>query len=60
MSRLYKCAKNCGSIEETNEDNIPVCCGMEMVEVGEEDIFSCPGCAGCQAGCGSLRDDEAN
>jgi hypothetical protein len=57
MSKLYKCAKNCGSIEETSESNTPVCCGVKMVEIDEEDIFSCPGCAGCHMGCDGLKDE---
>ncbi len=51
MSKIYMCSKNCGSIEETDSKKAPVCCGVEMREVNEEELFSCPGCAGCHVGC---------
>ncbi|MDF1498707.1 MAG: hypothetical protein P1P85_05160 [Patescibacteria group bacterium] len=51
MSKLYKCAKGCGSIEENDKEKVPTCCGVEMIEINEEELFSCPGCSGCHTGC---------
>ena len=46
MQKIYKCAKNCGSIERVKEnDKIPVCCGVEMVEVKKDESESL-GCFG--------------
>ena len=56
MPKIYKCAKNCGSIEESRDDKVPVCCGFEMVEIKEEELFGCPGCSGCQADCVGKKD----
>lgn len=51
--KLYKCAKGCGSIEETDRSEMPFCCGVEMVEISEDEIFGCGGCCSCcGAGCG--------
>jgi len=58
MTKLYKCAKNCGSIEEMKDKKVPTCCGLKMIEVKEEELYSCPGCSGCSAGCGVLKDEE--
>ena len=59
MSKLYKCAKNCGSVEENDnekDDNkIPACCGVPMVEIKEDELF---GCAGCCSRCKSCGDGE--
>ena len=55
MSKLYKCAKGCGSIEEGDDQKIPVCCDEKMVETNEEELFRCHGCSGCFAGCGSSK-----
>ena len=54
MSKIYVCSENCGSIEETDGDKVPECCGKKMREVKKDELFGCPGCAGCHAGgCGS-------
>ncbi len=58
MSKIYMCSKNCGSIEETDTDKISSCCGAEMKEVNEEELFSCPGCAGCHAGCHGASEES--
>ena len=58
MQKLYKCAKNCGNIERVKEnDKIPVCCGVEMVEVkkDESESLGCFGCMGCYGG---MEDSE--
>jgi hypothetical protein len=55
MPKLYKCLK-CGSVEENDSNKKPACCEVEMVEVGEEELFSCPGCAGCYVGCGGKEE----
>ena len=54
MSKIYKCAKNCGSVEESDSDKAPICCGISMIEVKEdEELFGCAGCCSrCDAGCG--------
>ena len=53
MSKLYKCAKNCGSVEESDSEKIPTCCEVPMIEVKEEeDLFGCAGCCSRCAGCG--------
>jgi len=54
MSKLYKCAEDCGSIEETDDNNtkIPTCCGAPMVEISEEELSGCGGCCHCCHGCG--------
>lgn len=57
MSKLYQCAKGCGSIEETDEVKAPVCCGVDMVEISEDEIVGCGGCCHCCGGCG-MEDDE--
>lgn len=59
MSKLYKCAKNCGSIEEMQDDKIPACCGCKMMEIKDEELFGCPGCAGCDLGCGKASGDNS-
>lgn len=59
MTKLYKCAKNCGSIEEIQDNKIPTCCGLEMTEIKEEELFGCPGCAGCDLGCGKAGEDDS-
>jgi len=56
MSKIYKCAKGCGSIEESDNEKIPTCCDEPMKETTEEELFSCPGCAGCHTGCGSTKE----
>lgn len=57
MTKLYKCAKGCGSIEETDKDEIPTCCGVSMQEISEDEVFGCGGCcSGCH-GCGFESDD---
>lgn len=59
MSKLYKCAKDCGSIEEGDDDKKPVCCEVEMIEIKEEELFGCAGCcAGCSSGCGITEDNK--
>ncbi|MCK4799429.1 hypothetical protein KAS31_00445 [Candidatus Parcubacteria bacterium] len=59
MSKIYKCAKNCGSIEESDSDKVPVCCGVPMTEIKEEELFGCSGCCSrCSAGCGDGEDNE--
>lgn len=54
MSKIYKCAKNCGNIEKAKEDDneVPICCGVEMVEFEKDDSKSlgCMGCMGCYGG----------
>ena len=58
MSKLYKCAKGCGSIEE-NDGEAPVCCDEKMIEIKEEDLFGCAGCCGrCNTGCGSSEEEK--
>jgi hypothetical protein len=57
MSKLYKCSK-CESVEENDTNKKPVCCETEMKEVTEEELFSCPGCAGCHVGCGNTKNEE--
>ncbi|MCK5491422.1 MAG: hypothetical protein KAI67_06315 [Candidatus Pacebacteria bacterium] len=52
MSKLYKCAKECGSIEESDNEKIPTCCEEPMKETTEEELFSCPGCSDCHGSCG--------
>jgi hypothetical protein len=56
MTKLYKCAKGCGSIEETDKNEIPVCCDAPMQEISEDEIV---GCGGCCAGCGGCGFDFA-
>ncbi|MDD3006108.1 MAG: hypothetical protein PHX30_00785 [Candidatus Pacebacteria bacterium] len=58
MSKLYKCAKGCGSIEETDEKQIPACCGVDMVEISEDEVFGCGGCCSCCGGCGTGEDED--
>ncbi|MFA7169700.1 MAG: hypothetical protein WC178_02495 [Candidatus Paceibacterota bacterium] len=57
MTKLYKCAKGCGSIEETEKNEIPVCCGANMVEISEDEVFGCAGCCSCCSGCGSDEEE---
>lgn len=59
MSKLFKCAKGCGSIEETDKSEVPTCCGVAMVEVSEDEVFGCGGCCHCCAGCASEGEEEA-
>jgi len=60
MSKLYTCAKGCGSVEETDSKKVPTCCGCAMVEISEDQIFGCGGgCCSCCAGCGPVEDVEA-
>lgn len=56
MTKLYKCAKGCGSIEETDNEEIPTCCGVKMEEISEDEVFGCAGCCACCGGCGSDND----
>ncbi|MCK4891478.1 MAG: hypothetical protein KAS78_02300 [Candidatus Pacebacteria bacterium] len=57
MSKLYRCAKGCGSIEENNSGQKSVCCEVEMIEIKEEDLFGCVGCCGrCDTGCGDEKE----
>lgn len=58
MSKLYKCAKGCGSIEETDKNEVPTCCDVAMVEINEDEIFGCSGCCHCCSGCGPEEDEE--
>lgn len=58
MSKLYRCAKGCGSIEETDKKTVPVCCGAAMVEITEDEIFGCGGCCQCCGGCGEEEEVE--
>lgn len=58
MSKLYKCAKGCGSIEETDEVKVPVCCAVPMVPISEDEVFGCGGCCHCCGGCGAEEDEE--
>jgi hypothetical protein len=58
MSKLYQCAKGCGSIEETDEKKAPECCGEAMVEISEDEIFGCSGCCHCCGGCGTEEDEK--
>jgi len=58
MAKLYVCSKNCGSIEESDGEKIPMCCGCQMKEVKENELFSCGGCAGCGRNCAGPGDDE--
>ncbi len=57
MTKLYKCAKGCGSVEETDKNEAPVCCGVAMVEISEDEIFGCGCCCHCCAGCGADEDE---
>ncbi len=57
--KLYRCAKNCGSIEETDSGQVPTCCGQKMVEIREEDFFGCRDCAGCSIGCAKVKEDNS-
>jgi len=59
MTKLYKCAKGCGSIEETDEKETPVCCGVSMVEISEDEIFGCGCCCHGCAGCGTVAEEDA-
>jgi len=53
MSKLYKCAKGCGSVEESDDEKIPTCCDEPMKETNEEELFGCPSnCSGCHGSCG--------
>jgi len=56
MSKLYKCSKGCGSIEETDKNETPVCCGISMEEISENEVFGCSGCCACCGGCGADKD----
>jgi len=62
MLKLYKCAKNCGNIEEVKIDDgrIPICCGVEMIEIKKDEAGSlgCFGCMGCYGGLDDTKDDE--
>lgn len=58
MSKFYVCTEGCGSIEETDKEKAPVCCGKPMKEVNEEELFSCPGCAGCHADCKGASEEN--
>jgi len=58
MSKLYQCAKGCGSIEETDEKKVPTCCDVEMVEISEDEIAACGSCCHCCGGCGMEEDEE--
>ena len=55
MSKIYKCSKGCGSIEENDQGKAPICCGVSMTEIKEEELF---GCAGCCSRCGAGCEDE--
>ena len=61
MSKIYKCAKNCGNVREIKErdddGSIPLCCGIEMIEAGNDDGGGSLGCFGCM-GCYGGTDDE--
>jgi len=57
MSKIYKCSKNCGNIEENDQEKAPVCCGVPMIEAKEEELFGCAGCCSrCNAGCGGTEE----
>ena len=59
MQKIYKCSKGCGSIEENDNDEKPVCCGVPMIEIKEEDLFGCAGCCDrCDAGCESSQGEK--
>lgn len=51
-NKLYKCAKGCGSIEETDAQETPVCCGAAMEEISEDEVFGCGGCCSACGACG--------
>ena len=60
MSKLYKCAKNCGNVERVEEDNdkAPVCCGIAMKEFKKGDESASLGCLGCMGCYGGFEDGE--
>ena len=60
MPKIYKCAKNCGSIEKVKEDSekIPVCCGVAMKEFKKDDESASLGCFGCMGCYGRFEDGE--
>ena len=63
MPKIYKCAKNCGNVRKIKEDDgtIPLCCGVEMVEVNKDDdgeSLGCFGCMGCYGGMDDAEDDK--
>lgn len=58
MNKLYKCAKGCGSVEETDKKEVPTCCGVAMVPITEDEIFGCGGCCHCCHGCGADEEVE--
>ena len=60
MSKLYKCAKNCGNVEkvEDDSDKAPVCCGMAMKEFKKGDESASLGCLGCMGCYGGFEDKE--
>lgn len=53
-NKIYRCAKGCGSIEETNTAEVPMCCGVSMEEIAEDEIFGCGGCCSACGGCGGV------
>lgn len=59
MTKLFQCAKGCGSVEETDKEEVPTCCGAAMVEVSEDEVFGCGGCCHCCAGCGAEEEEVA-
>ncbi len=66
MSKIYKCAKNCGNVKEVKERNndgsVPLCCGVEMVEISKDGdnggSLGCFGCMGCYGGLDDAKDGE--
>jgi len=62
MIKIYKCAKNCGNVKEIKKDDadgsVPLCCGIEMVEVGNDDGGGSLGCFGCMGCYGGSEDAE--
>lgn len=62
MSKIYKCAKNCGNIEEVkvNDGHIPVCCGVEMIEDNKSNGSESLGCFGCMGCYGGSEKKEEN
>ena len=60
MPKIYKCAKNCGNTEEVkiNDGQVPICCGVEMIEIKNDDEGESLGCLGCMGCYGGSDDGE--
>lgn len=59
MTKFYKCAVGCGSVEESDTAEVPVCCGEPMQDVLMGDFSGCGGCCSACSGCGvDFADDE--